>query len=478
MTVSTTDNKVVYTGNDSITQFPYDYRMDNDDDMEVWLDEVVQTSGYTVTRNPDNIGGVVDFLVAPANEVVITLLRVIVETQETDYTPYDSFPAEAHEDALDKLTMITQQIQEQADRNSQAIGGEEGVDTTAPPFEANKAWKWDDGTDHKIINSTYNPDEQALIAQNYANSAQTSATNAQLESWNAQAEEMTAASYAVQPEDVLVDIWTSNDNGTFTSTPTTDFSSLHWAAKSEGSAAAGEANTSSNAGTGEGLALPKSGVNLPFRSLKVTGAGSINSDADSTTINIVGNTDHDALSNRDAADQHPQSAITGLVDALNLKAPIDSPTLTGTPKTSQPTAGDNTDRIATTAFVQSSAGGIPDAPADGSINARSNTAWLDIKQRLATAWCVFDGTLVGTNAPIDGYNVTSVTRNSIGDYNVNFSTAMDNNLYSFTGISNQRHVQCPNSDGVTAFANVRVSDNSHLAVDGNRVMVHVFGGKN
>jgi hypothetical protein len=40
------------------------------------------------------------------------------------------------------------------------------------------------------------------------------------------------------------------------------------------------------------------------------------------------------------------------------------------------------------------------------------------------AWCRFDGTLTGTNAPLAGGNVTSVTRNSIGNYTINFTTAM------------------------------------------------------
>jgi len=40
------------------------------------------------------------------------------------------------------------------------------------------------------------------------------------------------------------------------------------------------------------------------------------------------------------------------------------------------------------------------------------------------AWCTFDGTLTGTNAPSAGGNVTSVTRNSAGNYTVNFTTAL------------------------------------------------------
>lgn len=49
----------------------------------------------------------------------------------------------------------------------------------------------------------------------------------QLKVWEAEAEQLTANSYAVEPEDVFVKVYTSNGDGTFTATPTTDYSALH-----------------------------------------------------------------------------------------------------------------------------------------------------------------------------------------------------------------------------------------------------------
>jgi hypothetical protein len=48
----------------------------------------------------------------------------------------------------------------------------------------------------------------------------------------------------------------------------------------------------------------------------------------------------------------PQSGISGLTAALGALAPLNAPTFTGTPVATTPLAGDNTTRIATTAFVQ------------------------------------------------------------------------------------------------------------------------------
>jgi len=45
------------------------------------------------------------------------------------------------------------------------------------------------------------------------------------------------------------------------------------------------------------------------------------------------------------------------------------------------------------------------------------------------AWCRFNGTTTGTNAPTAGGNVATVTRNSAGNYTVNFTTAISDANY-------------------------------------------------
>jgi hypothetical protein len=49
------------------------------------------------------------------------------------------------------------------------------------------------------------------------------------------------------------------------------------------------------------------------------------------------------------------------------------------------------------------------------------------------AWCIFDGTTTGTNAPTSAGNVSSVIRNTTGDYTITFSTAMPNANYVVIG---------------------------------------------
>ena len=66
----------------------------------------------------------------------------------------------------------------------------------------------------------------------------------------------------------------------------------------------------------------------------------------------------------------PESGVTNLTTDLAAKAPLASPTFTGTPAAPTPTTGDNTTKIATTAFVNTATGGgsgpgAPGIPAIG-----------------------------------------------------------------------------------------------------------------
>ena len=125
MTVSSTTTKVSYSGNGSTTAFAYTFKVFDEDDLTVILRtdstgaEAVQskTTNYTVSGVGSANGGNITFGTAPASGQTIVIRRSAALTQTTDYTPNDPFPAEEHENALDKLTFLTQQIQEETDRS-------------------------------------------------------------------------------------------------------------------------------------------------------------------------------------------------------------------------------------------------------------------------------------------------------------------------------------------------------------------------
>ncbi len=68
--------------------------------------------------------------------------------------------------------------------------------------------------------------------------------------------------------------------------------------------------------------------------------------------------------------------IAGLADAIAAKAPINSPTFTGSPKAPTPPAADNSTKIATTAFVKAAIQAMPDAPVT-SVNGEVGEVILD-----------------------------------------------------------------------------------------------------
>ena len=80
--------------------------------------ETVQTktTHYSVSGVGNASGGNITFSTPPATGQTVVLLRQTAQTQTTDYTPNDPFPAAAHEDALDKLTLLAQDQQDELDR--------------------------------------------------------------------------------------------------------------------------------------------------------------------------------------------------------------------------------------------------------------------------------------------------------------------------------------------------------------------------
>ena len=118
-----------------------------------------------------------------------------------------------------------------------------------------------------------------------------------------------------------------------------------------------------------------------------------------------------------ATDAAAQRATLGAasVASVALKAPIESPQLTGTPRAPTAGAATNTTQLATTAYTRKA---IPDV-----LNASGSAPMY-----AARAWVNFSGT--GTVSIRAGGNVSSVTDNGTGEYTVNFATAMQDKNYS------------------------------------------------
>ena len=148
MTISIETAKVQHFGNGATTIFVVPFYFFDDSHLAVYTlsgsTETLLTLGadYTVTGAGVPAGGSVTLTVAPADGVVVTIARDVPVTQETDYVPNDPFPADSHEDAIDKLTMICQQLSEAMDRTLRLAISVSGVSTLLPPPESKAIIGW------------------------------------------------------------------------------------------------------------------------------------------------------------------------------------------------------------------------------------------------------------------------------------------------------------------------------------------------
>jgi len=129
MTLSTTINKVSYSGTGSQDTFAYTYKIFSSSDIEVYIRNTLGTetkktitTHYTVSNVGNASGGNIVFTTGntPLNTDTVIIVRTVPLTQTFDYVLNDPFPSDSHEDGLDKLTMQVQQVKEEVDRSIKA----------------------------------------------------------------------------------------------------------------------------------------------------------------------------------------------------------------------------------------------------------------------------------------------------------------------------------------------------------------------
>ncbi len=127
MTISSTLTKNSYSGNGSTTAFAYGFKIFASTDIKVYIRssagvETLKAEGtgsanYGISGVGAASGGTVTFVTAPASGETVVLIRDTSQVQSTDYVENDPFASTDHENALDRLTMISQEMQEEMDRS-------------------------------------------------------------------------------------------------------------------------------------------------------------------------------------------------------------------------------------------------------------------------------------------------------------------------------------------------------------------------
>jgi len=126
MTISSTTVKNLHSGDGTSDTFVYQFKIFSKTDIQVFIRSATGTetlkqidTDYTVTGVGNASGGNVVFesgKIPTATETVV-LYRNVPQTQAIDYIANDPFPAETHEEGLDRATMTIQQMQDELDRS-------------------------------------------------------------------------------------------------------------------------------------------------------------------------------------------------------------------------------------------------------------------------------------------------------------------------------------------------------------------------
>lgn len=123
MTISTDLKRVQYNGNGVTTAFTFASRVLDASHVKCIVTNSLGVDTTLILNTDYTVAGVggtsatINTTVAVASGSVLTISRNVPFTQTADYIPNSQFPAETHENALDKLTMIDQQQQDAVDRS-------------------------------------------------------------------------------------------------------------------------------------------------------------------------------------------------------------------------------------------------------------------------------------------------------------------------------------------------------------------------
>jgi len=104
------------TANGATTVFPYTFLIVEEAQLAVYLDGVLQASGYTVSGVGVAGGGNVTFTTAPANGVVVERIRETALTRTTDYPPNGDLLESTLDADFDKTWQAMQEINEHVGR--------------------------------------------------------------------------------------------------------------------------------------------------------------------------------------------------------------------------------------------------------------------------------------------------------------------------------------------------------------------------
>lgn len=160
MSISNNYQPLKELGNGVTTEFSDNWQILSSSYIQVFLENVttgVQTlidqggasDEYTVSF--DSSGFIVTFNTAPTSTYYVVIARNVDVDQTTPYKTSKGFQGETLEDSFDKLTAITQDLQDQVNRSPKTPVGNDPL--VFPSYSSGKVLGWSDATSGEVVSS-------------------------------------------------------------------------------------------------------------------------------------------------------------------------------------------------------------------------------------------------------------------------------------------------------------------------------------
>jgi len=112
--------------------FPFDFPIFEDANLEVYVDGDLRTAGFAVTGAGESTGGKVTFAAAPEVGAVITVRRRLAIARTSDFQESGEFRAKVLNDELDYQTAALQQVSDDVARALRLPATDADADMTVP----------------------------------------------------------------------------------------------------------------------------------------------------------------------------------------------------------------------------------------------------------------------------------------------------------------------------------------------------------
>ena len=164
--------RIQYVADGWQTDFPFPFVIFKAADLQVYIGDVLQTGGYTISGVASSDGGTVSLAVPPGANARVTLRRKLTIERLTDFQEGGAFRAKVINDQLDFLTAVLQELEAELTRTvTLAPAAANPGNLRLPPAVAGKAIGWSaDGT--HLVNDPTDFTTTVQVVQQWATDAE------------------------------------------------------------------------------------------------------------------------------------------------------------------------------------------------------------------------------------------------------------------------------------------------------------------